>query len=104
MIDALKHQWQLLRQDKPGERFVNLYERRQQAGKRGVSGVAMIVAAVLLMLVGLALMVLPGPGIPFLVVGVALLACESRGMAGIADRVELKLRALVQRFRGGRSS
>jgi hypothetical protein len=39
-------------------------------------------------------MAVPGPGIPILAIGLALLAQESAAMARLLDRTELRLRRL----------
>ncbi len=97
MFDALKHQWQLLRQDQPGQRFTLLYERRRQQGGRGAGGIALMLVGAALLLIGAALLVLPGPGIPIFILGAALLASESLAMARAADALETTLRKMFKR-------
>jgi hypothetical protein len=55
------------------------------------------VAAVLLIALGIALLVLPGPGSVFIVVGAALLAEESSHVARSLDWTEMKIRRLFRR-------
>lgn len=101
IFDALKHQWQLLRSDPPGERFERLYQRcRDQRARGGAARYLLPGASIVLILIGLVLLVVPGPGIPFLVGGVALLAAESHRVARTIDAAELKLRAWYQKLLG----
>jgi hypothetical protein len=44
-------------------------------------------------------MAVPGPGIPILAVGLALVAQESAAMARLLDRAEIRLRRLWKRLR-----
>jgi len=50
----------------------------------------------LLCLVGLFFIAVPGPGIPILALGAALIAQQSLGTARLLDRTELSLRRLVR--------
>jgi hypothetical protein len=52
---------------------------------------------VVLCLLGIFLLVVPGPGIPLLAAGAALLAQQSRGTAELLDRTELRLRRMFRR-------
>jgi hypothetical protein len=60
---------------------------------------ACVCAGVLLSLVGVFFLAVPGPGIPILAVGLALIAQESAALARWLDRAELRLRRLWRRFR-----
>jgi hypothetical protein len=50
----------------------------------------------LLCAVGLFFMAVPGPRIPILLAGAALIAGESLGMARLLDRTELRLRRFLR--------
>ena len=43
---------------------------------------------------------MPGPGIPILVIGLALIAQESVTLARLLDRTEIRLRRTWKRWRG----
>jgi len=94
MLEALRH-------DPPGERFQRQYERLRHHGR--ALRVVMGIGGGLLVAAGIAFLILPGPGLPLLVVGLGLLAGLSRALARALDRAEPFLRAqlhrLVQRWR-----
>jgi hypothetical protein len=82
---------------RPGRRFRNLYQlKRASAGGR-IYRCGAMAAGFLLCLLGLFFLAVPGPGIPILLVGAALLAQQSRGTAQLLDRTELRLRRLFRR-------
>jgi hypothetical protein len=84
----------------PGRRFQERYQRMQEkkggAWKRG----AFVCGGILLALVGLFFMAVPGPGIPILAVGLALIAQESKILARLLDKAEVRLRRWWKRVRG----
>ncbi len=84
-------------QSAPGRRFQERYRKRKgdSAWKRG----GFVCAGVLLTLVGIFFLVVPGPGIPVLAVGLALLAQTSARVARLLDRAELKLRRWWKKVR-----
>lgn len=83
MLDALRH-------DPPGERFERQYDRLQRRGH--AVRVLLAIAGALLVAAGIAFLILPGPGLPLLVVGLGLLAGLSHPLARAMDRVEPFLR------------
>jgi uncharacterized membrane protein HdeD (DUF308 family) len=83
----------------PGRRFQERYERKQREKGSAWKRCAFVCAGVLLALVGVFFLAFPGPGIPILAVGLALIAQESAGMARWLDRAELRLRAGWKRLR-----
>lgn len=86
-----RQQWNALKKSAPGHRFQERYERNREDGNltgriaRTLLGGALVIA-------GLTLMVIPGPGLPVLVVGAGLLATDSKPAAKLLDWVELKIR------------
>jgi hypothetical protein len=90
-----------LRNDPPGERFQRQYDRLQHRGP--VMRVLIAVAGTLLVTTGIAFMILPGPGLPLVVVGLGLLAGLSHTLARALDRAEPfvreKLHRLARRWR-----
>lgn len=80
----------------PGERFETLHERHT-AGDHSVAKRAVgVIAGVGLILFGILELVIPGPGLLFIVIGGALLAREFRAIAVVMDDAELRLRALAK--------
>jgi uncharacterized protein (TIGR02611 family) len=92
MLKWLKKQWNDLKNDPPGCRFLELHRRRQKARCSVARRRIQIGFGVLVLIVGLAMMPLPGPGFPIVLVGAALLARESSRAARALDWLELKLR------------
>lgn len=86
----IEQQFQAFKHSEPGHRFRELYERRSQS-ERGRK-VAVMVVAGLVIATGVALMILPGPGIPVIVIGLAMIAQELQCVASTLDRLELKIR------------
>lgn len=84
-----------LRNDPPGERFQRQYDRLQQ--RSAVVRVLLSIAGGLLVAAGVAFMVLPGPGLPLLVVGLGMLAGLSHKLARALDRAEPFIRRQLHR-------
>src|SRR4051812_35167760 len=80
---------------RPGRRFRNLYRLKRASAVGRIYRCGAIAAGFVLCLVGLFFLAVPGPGIPILLFGATLLAQQSRGMAVMLDRAELRLRRLL---------
>jgi hypothetical protein len=91
--------WDRFVHSRPGRRFQQRYRRKRQAKGSAWKRCALVCGGVLLALVGIFFMAVPGPGIPILAVGLALVAQESAAMARLLDRAEIRLRRLWKRFR-----
>jgi hypothetical protein len=98
MFLSFRKSWAALRRSHPGHRFQASYERHQKSRQHrslwARAAVPIIGAGIFV--VGLVLLVIPGPGLPFVGVGGALLARESRSVALALDRVEVKVRTLLR--------
>jgi hypothetical protein len=96
---TIKRQWQALRRSKPGCRFQARYEAGQKAKKeadwgfnvRRIFGLLVALGAVA---IGVVLVFIPGPAIPFLFVAGGLLASESIVVARFLDRTEVRVRSV----------
>ena len=100
MIQRLKKGWRELKQGEPGRRFRDRYERRRRERRHGGARKwSLIVAGVLLMIAGIVLLPLPGPGMVVIALGALLMAEESRLMAGGLDALECRARAIHQKLR-----
>jgi hypothetical protein len=99
MFSSLKRQWIELRNGRPGHRFQAQFERRKRAtaDKSYLRRSLPILAASILLVVGVALCLVPGPGVPLIVVGASVLAERSRPVALLLDWLELKLRKVTGR-------
>jgi hypothetical protein len=88
MLEALRH-------DPPGQRFQRQYDRLQRRSQ-GVR-ILLAIAGALLVAAGIAFLVLPGPGLPLLAVGLGLLAGLSRPLARALDHAEPFVRRQLHR-------
>lgn len=96
MLARIREHLDDLTQHEPGRRFETHYERLH--GKRNGQGRTLrLTAALLLIIAGVILLPVPGPGSVVVLVGAALLAQESRRVAQLLDRLEIRLRALLDR-------
>jgi uncharacterized membrane protein YdbT with pleckstrin-like domain len=97
MFSGLKQQWCELRNGPPGRRFQERYERnrRARADESAVRRFLQPVAGVILLKAGIVLCILPGPGLPLLILGAALLAERSRRVARALDWMEIKARQVI---------
>jgi hypothetical protein len=101
MLAALKRQWRQFKQSPPGKRFQERYERNRKtrAGRSPWVRFLKPIAAILLLAAGIFFCLVPGPGVPLLVIGAGLLADVSRRVAIALDWVDLRLRALLRLIR-----
>jgi hypothetical protein len=83
----------------PGRRFQERYRRKAQTERGKLARCAAILAGIGLTVVGLFFCAVPGPGIPILAVGLALIAQESKVVARFLDRAELRLWRWWKRLR-----
>jgi len=91
VLESLKQEWRDFRDAAPGERFAAYHQRVKRASTG--SRVARIGLGVLLMAAGVVMLFVPGPGILFMVFGLACFGGESRWIAQRLDKGELKARA-----------
>jgi Putative transmembrane protein (PGPGW) len=82
----------------PGRRFQERY-RRKHAEHSAWKRCGFVCAGIVLTVVGVFFLAVPGPGIPILAVGLALIAQESVVTARWLDRTELRLRRWWKRLR-----
>lgn len=92
---SLRKRWHEFAAIPPGRRFEERYRR---SGKRGRARIVGILAGALLTAVGIFFLLVPGPGIVFLLPGLALLAQGSLRLARWLDRSELWLRKRFSRI------
>lgn len=99
MANSFMQRWHALTGGSPGRRFEDRYEAARAARLRGgwshrLTRILRLLIAILALGVGLVLAVMPGPAILFFLLAGSLLAAESRGVARILDRAEVRLREL----------
>lgn len=95
----VRHEWRLFRHDTPGERFSNHRERAQKKSRRHAA--VTIALGVLLLTAGFVLLFIPGPGLPLIVFGLALVATHSKRLSELLDRAEPALRRFGHRIATG---
>jgi hypothetical protein len=89
-LAEVKEEWRHFRDDKPGERFRNHRERMKHKSKKHAA--VAIGLGVLLLVGGVVLLFMPGPGIPLIIFGVALIGSHSEKLSGALDRAEPRAR------------
>ncbi|HMM68350.1 MAG TPA: PGPGW domain-containing protein [Dokdonella sp.] len=104
MFEDTRSTWKTFASRTPGTRFRARYRRRSERPSGTVRKYAIIGIGLVLMLIGVALLVLPGPGILMLLLGAGLIAEESLIAARGLDRIELWITRRVQRWRRQRNS
>lgn len=94
------------RQSPPGQRFQNRYWRHREARYRRsmVVRIASLTLGVVLAILGVLMLVLPGPGVLFLALAGALFASESWRIARVLDWIEIRGRNVWRRLRGKSSA
>lgn len=93
MLQQWKKDWREFERAPAGERFERMYRRRKSSGSPAAR-VGMIAAGVLLIAGGIVFLAIPGPGLPILALGAALIAQQFLFVARALDEVELVLRKL----------
>src|SRR5690349_45740 len=91
-VEKLRAEWRKLRAGTPGRRFQDQHRRRKAQRSSSTARVVWIAIGVALLLAGVFLMLVPGPGIPLFVLGAALIGQESLFVARRMDATELWLR------------
>jgi len=98
MIDQAKRTWQAFKRSQPGYRFQERYNRRQQttSGPFDPKNLAYLAGGIVIIIVGVVLAPIPGPGGVLAFVGLALIGSEFLPIARALDWGELRLRGLVR--------
>lgn len=94
MFSTLKKSWRELASGSPGERFQSRFRHKKRSGHTG-NRALLLGAGIALILAGIVLLVVPGPGSLLILVGAALLAEESLVVSRLLDRIEAQLRKLI---------
>ena len=87
-----------LRNSAPGQRFQELYQRRQATRNSLLRRQASLALAAIVLIAGIFMLALPGPGWLTILLGAGLLARESILAARGLDWLELKTRQLLTRI------
>ena len=98
MVRWFKQQWRDLRKGRPGRRFQERYERNQK-GRKAKSALRRFLypaIGVIILAAGIVFCFIPGPGLPLVFLGGALLAERSWPIARAMDWGEVTLRKLLR--------
>lgn len=99
MFKELRKTWHHFRDAEPGTRFL-LHHRRHKSRKRGKAvAIGYMLLGVALVGVGIFGLVVPGPGLLGIALGVAVLAQESAKASKLLDRIEVWIRKQVGAFK-----
>ena len=93
------HSWDRFASSPPGQRFQERYQRKLQSERGRLVRCGIFCAGLVLALLGVFFLLVPGPGIPILALGLALIAQESAATARFLDRTEVRLRGWWKRLR-----
>jgi hypothetical protein len=97
VLKKIRKQASGLKQAQPGERFRKLHARRSGKTRSTLVDVLQITVAVILILSGIVLSLVPGvPGIVLALPGLALLAFRFRSFAAFLDQAEVMGRKMIQ--------
>jgi hypothetical protein len=99
MLERLKGRWRRLKAGQPGARFQRQYRENRESRKSGLQRWGAVAAGAGLILLGILLLFIPGPGLLFIAAGGAVLARESQVLARAMDWGEVRGRQLWRRLR-----
>lgn len=99
MLETLRREWRTFRSERVGTRFQRIHRRRAARPSSRPMRIAVMLAGAILVVVGLVMIMLPGPGLLTMLVGVALIAGESLTVARLFDRANLALERRLARMR-----
>ena len=97
MFSRLKRSWEVLKRGQPGRRFQERAARqsRDRSSRLWVRRFVEPAIGIILMALGLFFCLVPGPGIPLLLLGAAILSERSRPVARALDWLEVKARKVL---------
>jgi uncharacterized protein (TIGR02611 family) len=99
MLDKFKEQWRSFSEDEPGHRFQDHYHERKKTRRNPLRRIWLMGLGLLIMIGGVVLLFIPGPGILIIFIGAGMMAEESLFMARLLDGVEVRLRRLYEKTR-----
>jgi uncharacterized protein (TIGR02611 family) len=99
MLERLTKQWRYMMRARPGHRFQARHEHRRRQHASPLWKPLYLTLGTALFLLGLVLLVFPGPGFLVIFIGGAMIAEESLWVARSFDALEVKLRKLGGRGR-----
>ena len=95
---SLKSHWRALKDSVPGTRCKEFYDRKQEERKSGrhpLSRIVHVGIGIALAVSGVVFLAIPGPGLLIIALGLGLVAGEFEFMARLLDRLEVRIRAMI---------
>jgi hypothetical protein len=89
MFEGWRGQWRQFRADLPGQRFMLRHARHRDRHRSPWHRASVMTLGVAAMLVGTAMLVLPGPGLLVILLGAFLVGEESLVASRLLDRIDL---------------
>ena len=100
MLSKVKRRWRSFAAEPAGQRFKAAYQRQHRGTHSVAAKVAWLAAGLALVVIGGVFLVIPGPGLPVVLVGGALIARQSRPIASFLDKLEVLVRRLWRKASG----
>ncbi|RYD50127.1 MAG: hypothetical protein EOP85_00220 [Verrucomicrobiaceae bacterium] len=96
-----RQHWNEFKEGRPGHRFQDRYERNKEAREERswLGGLVKPAAGIMLVVAGVVFCLIPGPGLPLLLVGAGLLADVSLPVAKAMDWCDIRIRELAEKIR-----
>lgn len=99
MFDQLRKNWNIFKKSPPGKRFQNRYYRH--AEKRNERSrpkrILIIFIGIVIILIGVVLWFIPGPGWATIFFGAGIIAGESLLVSRLLDAIEVKIRKFLKK-------
>lgn len=100
MWRELKRDVKVLARDEPGQRFARFSRRHGRANEHYLSSILYILAGVVVIAIGIVLSISPiVPGFFLVIIGLGIVVTRVPPMAHWLDRMEVRARKFVRRFR-----
>jgi hypothetical protein len=96
MLEGVRQEWHCFRDAEPGTRFLS-HHRRAHRSQNKAKALLRIGFGALLFAAGIVMLFIPGPGLLGMLFGVALIAGESKRLASVLDRGEMRARRAWKR-------
>jgi hypothetical protein len=91
-----REHWEDLKRGRPGHRFQDRYARARKSAKAGaLQRLVFLIGGIVALLIGVVLVVIPGPAVPFFFLAGGMLATESRVIARFMDWSEVRVRNVL---------
>ena len=101
VVKQFKRHWRELTKGRPGRRFQDRYKRDQETShnKPLIRQSVQPLIGIILLAVGIVFCVIPGPGLPLVFLGAAVLSERCFTLARMMDWMEVKLRNVLARLK-----